>query len=98
MCRGVRNPQPVRLEERVLCRSLDRALGGAAEAAGTFCDLVRILFNDIGDLVEQLVDCDEGGAADVPMRLLHLSVQVDGGGEVAIEQSHRSRPDLLWQT
>jgi hypothetical protein len=32
------------------------------------------------------------------MRLLDLRVQVDDGGELAIEQSDRSRADLLWQS
>src|SRR5204863_2443014 len=70
---------------------------GAAEGAGPFGDLVRVFFDDVGDFVEQLVDRDESGTADVPMRLLDLRVQVNSGGEAAIEQSDRSRTNLLWQ-
>jgi hypothetical protein len=84
MRRGVGDPQPVRFEERPLGRRLNRSLGGAAEGARPFGDLVRVLLDDVGDLVEQLVDRNEGRTADVPMRLLGLRVQVNGGGEVTI--------------
>jgi len=80
-----------------LRRRLNRSLGGAAEGARPFGDLVRILFDNIGDLVEQFMDRDEGRAAYVPMRLLDLRVQVDGGGKVAVEQCYRARADLLGQ-
>lgn len=72
-------PRPVWFEERALRGHLDRPLGGAAECAGPFGDLVRVLFDGVGDLIEQFVDCDEGRTADIPMRLLDLGVQVDGG-------------------
>ena len=76
----VGHPQRVRLEERPPRGDLSRSLGGAAERAGPFGDLVRVLFDDIGDLVRELVDRDEGGTADISMRLLDLRVQVNGGG------------------
>ena len=94
---GIGHPQPVRFEERTLRGSLDRSFGGAAARACPFGHFVREFFHDVGDIVEEFVDGDEGGTADVPMRLLDLRVQVDGSGEVAIEQSDRPRADLLRQ-
>jgi hypothetical protein len=74
--RGVGVVNCHRLSDRLSGRSPNRAFGDSAEAGGAFGQQVGIALGFLGDLVEQLVDGDEGWTP-LPVRLLHLAVQID---------------------
>ena len=50
----------------------------AAELDNAFSDQIDIRLDGLGNFIEQLVKANEVRALDVPMRLLHLHLQVDG--------------------
>ena len=82
-------------EERALGRDLDRAFGDAAEARGALGDQIGIALRLAGDLVEQLVDGDEGGPSHVPVRLLQLAVQIDRRRQVPVQELDRLSADVF---
>ena len=73
----VGHAQRIGNEERTLGRDLDRSFGDSAEARGAFGQQVGIALRFPGDLVEQLVDRDEGRTPHVPVGLLQLPMQID---------------------
>src|SRR5271165_776169 len=75
----------------------NRAFGGTAQARHPFGDLVDLFQYQIGDLVEQLVQSDEMGTFDVPMRLLDLALQIDRIGQAIVEYEDDVAADFLRQ-
>src|SRR5713226_3336150 len=72
-------------------------LGYAAELDDPLGNQIHVLCNVLVDLVEQLVQRDEGGPLHVPVRLLALRLQVDAVSEALIEQRDHLEPPGLGQ-
>ena len=53
---------------------------------GALGDQVGIALRLAGDLVEQLVDGDEGGSAHIPVRLLQLAMKIDRRRQVLVQE------------
>src|ERR1700722_4014485 len=85
------------LQLTALGRDGDGAFGGSSQAGDSFRDLVDLFQDDIGQLVEQLVQSDKIGAFDVPMRLLYLALQIDGVGQPIIQYDGNIAADFLRQ-
>src|SRR6185437_12257929 len=68
-------------EKGALRRCLDGAICRTAQSAGALRNKIGIVLYLARDFVEQLVDGDEAWPAHVPMRLFHLSVQIDRRGQ-----------------
>ena len=62
------------------------ALGDAAELNDAFGDHVHIGLDGLIHLVEQFMQADETRAFDVPMRLLHLRLQIHGGRQPLVHE------------
>jgi hypothetical protein len=58
----------------------------AAERCRAFRKRIGMVFDRVSHFVKKLVDRDETRTAHVPVRLLHLSMQVYCCGEVLVEQ------------
>src|SRR6516162_2879041 len=72
-------------EEGPLDSDVNRPFGRRAESPRTFGDRIRIVLDRLGDLVEEFMDGDEGRPAHIPMRLLDLCVQIDGRGQMPVQ-------------
>src|SRR5580692_9374157 len=66
----------------------ERAVRDAPERGGTLGDGVDLVLDRLGELVEQLVQGDEVGALDVPVRVLHLGAKIDRIGQALVEELH----------
>jgi len=59
------------------------------------CDRVRVALDYICDLVEEFMDRDESRPTDIPVRLLDLGVQIDGRGQMPVQQLGGFETDVL---
>src|SRR5208282_1963336 len=85
----------VLLEERSLDGDVNRPFGRRAESPRTFCDRIRIVLDRLRNLVEEFMDSDERGPTHIPMRLLDLCMQIDGCGQVPVQQLSGLGTDVL---
>ena len=67
-------------------RSLATWTVHAAEAGGALGDQVGVAVRLAGDLVEHLMDADEGRSPHVPVRLLQLAVQIDRRSQMPVQK------------
>ena len=66
----------------------------AAKLHDAFGNLVHIILDRFGDLVEQLMQADKARPFHIPMRLLHLHLQIHGVGQPLVQQQVHFRPDF----
>ena len=62
------------------------ALDAPAQLDGALGDQIDVVLHVLVHLVEELMQGNEMGALDVPMRLLRLRLQIDGIGEPRVAQ------------
>ena len=70
----VSDANKVRHKIGIFGRKLNRSLRCSAQTSSAFSNHVGKDFNLFGDLIEQLMDGDEPGTANIPMRLFDLSM------------------------
>jgi hypothetical protein len=82
MLKFVSYAQQIGIEVALHCRRLNGAIRGATKPAHAFGKQIRIFLDRNRNLIEQLVDCYEAGATNVPMRLFHLRMKINRGGKI----------------
>src|ERR1700744_2225242 len=89
--------QGVVFQLAALCRHGNGAFGGSSQTGDPFGHLVDLVQDDVGKLVEQLVQGDEVRTFDVPMRLLDLALQINGVSQPVIQNDGNVAADFLRQ-
>src|SRR6185503_15099648 len=90
-----RDAKRIGYEKRALGRYLDGAICRAPQSAGSLRNKVGIVLHLGRDFVEQLVDCDEAWPTHIPMRLLHLRMQVNRSRKMLVQEFDGLRTNVL---
>ena len=81
-----RDAQRIILQFAALGGDGHRAFRRTSQARHAFGDRVDLFQEDIGDLVEQLMQRDEVRTLDVPMGMFRLCAEVDRIGQARVQQ------------
>ena len=80
----------VRVEVRRGGRRLHPPVGHAAERRDPLGEQIDVTLRRIVEGIEQLVQLEEGRAAHVPVRLLHLGLDIEGVGQAGLKDLDRA--------
>ena len=92
---AVSNRERILLELRARRGYARRAFGDAAQLHDPFGDHVHVGLNGFVHLVKEFVQADEARAFHVPMRLLHLCLQIHGGRQPLVHERIQFGPALF---
>src|SRR5664280_2833147 len=73
------------LDGRVSGRLAGRSIGHSTELGDALGDQVRLIFQMAGDGIEQFMQLEKLESLHVPMRVLHLRLQIDRVGETRVQ-------------